>query len=89
MKRRDFLSGLLAAPFAWKARLVQLFGQSPVNPCAAPRLMLTDRQRQILQLLAEGKSITKASLFWPGGLEQWVKTPGLCNSFKGQRNSLN
>ena len=97
MIRRNFLSGLLAAPLALKARFVQLFGQSPVNPCAAPRFMLTDRQRQILQLLAEGKSINKASLFWPGGLggrgliagrlQQSAKRPGFCSSFR--RISLN
>lgn len=36
MKRRNFFSGLLAAPLALKARLAQFFGRKPVELCSAP-----------------------------------------------------
>lgn len=36
MKRRNFLSGLLAAPLALKARLARFFGRKPVELCNAP-----------------------------------------------------
>lgn len=36
MKRRNFLSGLLAAPLAFKARLARFFGRKPVELCNAP-----------------------------------------------------
>src|SRR5215472_11478246 len=71
MKRRNFLSGLLAAPLAVKARLARLFVRKPAEPCGAPILpgfvlntyqpscilSLTARQREIVHLLAEGKSL--------------------------------
>jgi len=33
MKRRNFLSGLMAAPVALKARLAQFFVRKPVESC--------------------------------------------------------
>ena len=36
MKRRNFLSGLLAGPLALKARLARFFGRKPVELCNAP-----------------------------------------------------
>ena len=36
MKRRNFLSGLLAAPLALKARLARFFERKPVALCNAP-----------------------------------------------------
>ena len=36
MKRRNFLSGLMAAPLALKARLAQFFVRKPVALCGAP-----------------------------------------------------
>jgi len=40
MKRRNFLSGLMAAPLAVKARLARFFARKhpPVEPCGAPIL---------------------------------------------------
>ena len=104
MKRRNFLSGVLAAPLALKARFLALFQKRPVEPCGAPLLeeparrlvqpqswrgiplgtktipelakccptnvyaairqqpkSLTARQRQVVQLLAEGKSMKEAA----------------------------
>lgn len=79
MKRRNFLSGVLASPLALKARFLALFRKRPVELCGAPILgrfvhdcqsqsqlartmlthnqSLTARQREIVQLLAEGKSL--------------------------------
>lgn len=82
MKRRNFLSGLMAAPLALKARIVQLFARKPVEPCGA--LILggpekpqpkparswrsaarnqpgTPRQREVIELLAEGMSMREAA----------------------------
>jgi hypothetical protein len=79
MKRSNFLSGLMAAPLALKARFLTLFHNRPVEPCGAPILewyaqqpvhnqprnqSLTRRQREVIQLLAEGKSMKEAA----GGL---------------------
>ena len=64
MKRRNFLSGLLAAPLALKARLARFFGRRPpVELCGAgffgpgryEHYMLTPRQEQLVQLLAEAR----------------------------------
>ena len=76
MKRRNFLSGLLAAPLALKARFLALFACSPVAQCDAPIMAqsapryilmqslatgsLTRRQREVVELLAEGKSLKEA-----------------------------
>ena len=38
MKRRNFLSGLMAAPLALKARVLALFQRRPVELCGAPVL---------------------------------------------------
>ena len=38
MKRRNFLSGLMAAPVALKARFLALFQKRPVELCGAPIL---------------------------------------------------
>lgn len=49
MKRRNFLSGFLAAPLALKARLARLFARKPVEPCGAPIFggrVLGDLQRR-------------------------------------------
>ena len=84
MKRRGFISGLLAAPLAVKARLARLFVlKRPVALCGAPILgsfvhdcqsqsqlartmlthnqSLTARQREVVQLLAEGRSLREAA----------------------------
>ena len=70
MKRRDFLSGLTAAPLAMKARLARFFARKPVQPCGAPifggsvfggpyqfsrNQSLRIRQGEILKLMAAGK----------------------------------
>jgi hypothetical protein len=64
MKRRNFLSGLLAAPLALKARIAQFFVRKPVEPCGAPILggpvqpaSHQWHQREIIQLLAQGFSM--------------------------------
>ena len=72
MKRRNFLSGLLASPLALKARFLALFQKRPVELCGAPilewsaaqpvqatrqSLALTPRQREVVHLLAGGKSM--------------------------------
>ena len=86
MKRRNFLSGLFAAPLALKARVLAFLGRKP-EPCGAlileapeqsqpqparsrpsaasnqsltPR-SLTARQREVVQLLAEGKSMKEVA----------------------------
>ena len=38
MKRRNFLSGLMASPLALKARVLALFARKPVEPCDVPIL---------------------------------------------------
>lgn len=55
MKRRNFLSGLLAAPLALKARLLAFFA-----PRCGALLWLTPSQRQMIQILSEGKSMKEA-----------------------------
>ena len=70
MERRNFLSGLMAAPLALKARFLALFQKRPVQPCGAPiwrgfRLpciyelscnrSLWIRKGEILKLLCAGK----------------------------------
>jgi hypothetical protein len=100
MKRRNFLSGLLAAALALKARILALFQKRPVELCGAPIFLgaaeqpeqpqpkpaqswrgvplsaarnqtLTSRQREVVQLLAEGKSMKEA----PGTLGVEPPTP--------------
>ena len=82
MKRRNFLSGLMAAPLAVKARVARFFGRKPPTElCGAPILgsfahdcqsqlartmlthkqSLTARQREVVQLLAEGKSMKEVA----------------------------
>jgi len=65
MKRRNFLSGLLASPLALKARLLAFFDRKPFEHCSAPILPLwlarTRRQRQVVELLAEGKSMKEVA----------------------------
>jgi len=72
MKRRGFISGLLAAPLALKARLAKFFVRTPcVERCGAPILggpvqparywSPTARRREIVQLLAEGKSMKEVA----------------------------
>lgn len=57
MKRRNFLSGLMAAPLALKALFLAFFAPR----CGAlPWPMLTPRERQMIQLLSEGKSMKEA-----------------------------
>ena len=62
MKRRNFLSGLLAAPLAVKAQLARFFVPTRcVERCGAelrgaPITFSTARQQQVFQLLAKGKS---------------------------------
>ena len=63
MKRRNFLSGLMAAPLALKARFARFFvGKRPVERCGAPIFgeFSTARHQQFYQLLAEGKSVKQA-----------------------------
>ena len=69
MKRRNFLSGLLAAPLALKARLARFFVRKPGELCGAALIhvlvpspyqfsrnqSLRNRQSEILQLMAQGK----------------------------------
>ena len=78
MKRRNFLSGLLTAPLALKARFfarkrcTELCGapvfrglvfhdhsarQRPVNRSTSTRQVISPSTDQVIQLLAEGKSI--------------------------------
>ena len=67
MKRRNFLSGLMAAPLALKARIARFFAgkRLPVELCGAelcgtPTIVATARQQQLVQLLAKGKSMREA-----------------------------
>lgn len=68
MKRRNFLSSLLAAPLALKARLAQFFVRKR-EPCGAPILPVQPkphvaRQREILQMLAgDSRTAPKPLLF--------------------------
>ena len=73
MKRRNFLSGLLASPLALKARFLALFQKRPVELCGTPilewsaaqpvqatrtpSLALTPHRREVVHLLAGGKSM--------------------------------
>ena len=92
MKRRGFISGLMAAPLAVKARIARFFVRKPAGTksavpttelCGAPILggfvhdcqsqsqlartmlthkqSLTARQREVIQMLAEGKSLRQAA----------------------------
>ena len=75
MKRRNFISGVLASPLALKARFLALFQKRPVELCGATVLewsaaqavqpargqSLTPRQREVVQLLSEGKSMKEAA----------------------------
>src|SRR5215469_5715948 len=77
MKRRNFLSGLMTAALALKARFLAFFACKPVEQCDAPILgwsapryiliqslatrPLTRRQRQVVELLAAGKSLKEAA----------------------------
>jgi len=65
MKRRNFLSGLMAAPLAVKARVARFFVRTPVEPCSAtivevpvdpprPRALIAYEQR-VIQLMNQGK----------------------------------
>ena len=63
MKRRNFLSGLLAAPLALKARLARFFGRKPVEPCSVPMWDGFRPARQLLQLMAGSKSINEIAVF--------------------------
>jgi hypothetical protein len=59
MKRRNFISGLLSAPLALKARIAQFLVRTRcVEICGAP--IFKPRQRDVVQLLAEGKSMKEA-----------------------------
>jgi hypothetical protein len=66
MKRRNFLSGLMAAPLALKARLARFFVPTRcVEPCGAvlcgtPTIFFTARQQQFFQLVNQGFSATEA-----------------------------
>ena len=64
MKRRNFPSGLMAAPLALKARIAQFFVRKPVEPCGAPIFgeLSAARPQQVVQLLAEGKSLKEVAL---------------------------
>ena|SRR5215472_333424 len=71
MKRRNFLSGLLASPVALKTRF--LARKRCAEICGAPILglvhryqparyqILTARQREVVELLAGGKSMKEAA----------------------------
>ena len=71
MKRRGFLSGLLAAPLALKARFLAFFARKPVELCGAaifdgllPRISDHYRRttpKNCLELLAQGKSMEEAA----------------------------
>src|SRR5215472_2809428 len=61
MERRNFLSGLMAAPLALKARLVRFFagkqGLVLIDSRRSRRYRsLTSRQREIVELLAKGSA---------------------------------
>ena len=76
MKRRNFLSGLMAAPLALKARLVRFFARKPTGTkdavpatelCGAPIFeSVTPKVAEYYQpfpdihLLAQGKSLKEA-----------------------------
>ena len=76
MQRRNFLSGLMAAPLALKARFARFFVCKPAEPCGAPifeglvpndsyelarNQSISPRQRQVVQLLTEGKSLKEVA----------------------------
>jgi hypothetical protein len=68
MKRRNFLSGLFAAPLALKARFAQFFVRKPVESCGiaifsglGPKVPGYYQPFPNLQLLAQGKSLKEAS----------------------------
>jgi|SRR5215469_6173507 len=62
MKRRNFLSGLMASPLALKARFARFFVRKrPVELCGAPTIFSTLRQQQLVQLLCEGKSLKETA----------------------------
>jgi hypothetical protein len=67
MKRRNFLSGLMAAPLALKARFLDLFARKHVGPCGAlifgrllPKVPEYYPPLPDLRILAQGKSLTEA-----------------------------
>jgi hypothetical protein len=65
MKRRNFLSGLMAAPLTLKARLAQLFVRKPIESCGiaifgVPKVPEYCQRASNLQLLAQGKSLKEA-----------------------------
>jgi len=74
MKRRNFLSGLLAAPLALKARIARFFARKPVELCGAPIFggfviggsyqLSRNQSLATLQLLAEGKPMKEIADGW-------------------------
>ena len=52
MKRRKFLSALLAAPMALEARLLAFFARKPVAHCDAPILAWSAPRYILMQSLA-------------------------------------
>ena len=67
MKRRNFLSGLLAAPLAVKARVAQFFVRKPVESCGIAIFGGPHKVPEYypsvpdLRLLAQGKSLKEAT----------------------------
>lgn len=72
MKRRNFLSGLLAAPLALKARLLRFAAREPVSESLALQL-------QFIRLMNSGKPMKEIiEILQPGYLKRWEeKTAGL------------
>ena len=66
MKRRGFISGLLAAPLAFKARIAQFFVRKLVESCGfaifgVPKIPESYQPLPNLPLLAQGKSLKEVT----------------------------
>ena len=80
MKRRNFLSGLLAAPLALKARLARFFGRKPAELCNAPVGNHVLRLQRDLPLPKNGRALMR--------MMRAGSTPDYTDSVKLSRNFL-